>query len=190
MKKPICSLLCVVGCLLVASQVEAGVLFGHHIDDGTPADRGSLYRIDTAAQSVTLVGTDPARPNSGPEIQLDASGTTIFFSPNPGAPGGGDTLLLIDPSTGLNTGSLPLSGMPVNGAGELTDAVTAMETVGSTLYGSFHNGGPEDEDGILGTINTTTGAITTIGQMTGIDRPTGGMHLCERRRENYLIQPV
>ena len=79
-------------------------------------------------------------------------------------------LTLIDPITGLTTGSLGLSSFPAG-----TDTATALEFVGSTFYGSFHNAGPESGDGILGTINTITGAITTIGPMTGMNRPTGGL---------------
>ena len=51
-----------------------------------------------------------------------------------------------------------------------------METVGATLYASFHRGGEPGRSGILGIINTTTGAVTPTGEMTGSSRPTGGMH--------------
>jgi len=51
-----------------------------------------------------------------------------------------------------------------------------MEFVGTTLYGSFHEGGPESANGILGTIDLGTGAITAIGAMTDMNKPTGGMH--------------
>ena len=79
-------------------------------------------------------------------------------------------MTLIDPITGLTTGSLDLNLFPGG-----TDAITALEFAGSTLYGSFHDAGPESGDGILGTINTITGAISTIGPMTGMNRPTGGL---------------
>jgi outer membrane protein assembly factor BamB len=81
-----------------------------------------------------------------------------------------DDMFLINPATGLNTGTLTLTNFPAS-----TDTATALEFVGNTLYGSFHDSGPESGDGVLGTINTTTGAITTIGPMTGMNRPTGGL---------------
>lgn len=149
--------------LLVSNQVNASMLYGHGVDFTT----GSLYRIDTVAQTVTLVGADIAREYGGPDLQMDPTGTMIYMS-QPGYES--PNMFLIDPTTGLNTGTLGLSGFPSG-----TDTATALEFVGSTLYGSFHEAGPESLDGILGTIDTTTGAITTIGAMTGMNRPTGGL---------------
>jgi len=144
--------------LLASSQAQATALYGHG------SDGGGLYSIDTASQTVTLVGEDPV-PRYGPEIQLDPMGTEIFMSQSQDA-----DMFRIDPATGLNTGALTLSGFPTD-----TNTATALEFVGSTLYGSFHESGPERDPGVLGTINTTTGAITTIGTMTGMNRPTGGL---------------
>jgi hypothetical protein len=145
--------------LLASSQASAGLLYAH------TNFSGQLYGIDTFAQTATLIGTDTGR--AGPEIQIDPAGSTVYLSI-----GGfsGPDMTLIDPITGLTTGSMDLSLFPGG-----TDAITALEFVGSTLYGSFHEAGPESGDGILGTINTITGAITTIGPMTGMNRPTGGL---------------
>jgi hypothetical protein len=148
-------------CLMTAlgpMAAEAAILYG--------AEGGSdLYRIDTVAMTATFVGSDT---RSGPETQIDPTGTIIYMNQVCDPPL--FPMHLINPATGLNTGSLSLSGFPAP-----TDTVTAMEFVGNTLYGSLHECGPESSDGILATINTTTGAITTIGPMTGMDKPTGGM---------------
>ena len=143
---------------------DAAILYGLAGSEENVGDVGMLYRIDTVAQTVTAVGNDPARDSSGPEIQLNPTGTAIYMSQ------ANDDMFLINPATGLNTGSLSLSGFP-----DSTNTVTAMEFVENTLYGSFHQSGPESNDGILGTINTSTGAITEIGAMTGMNRPTGGL---------------
>ncbi len=147
---------------------SAAILYGHAGFESNDADLGRLYRINTVTQTVTEVGTDPLRESSGPEIQINPSGNTIYMSQ--AGSERSDDMLLINPSTGMNTGTLSLSGFPGN-----TNTATAMEFVGNTLYAAFHQGGPEAPDGILGTINTTTGAITEIGPMTNMNRPTGGL---------------
>jgi hypothetical protein len=166
--------LCVLASLLVTSQAHAAILYGHNSDLQGGTGFG-LYRIDTVAQTVTLVGADACRTDSGPDIQLSPDESTIYMS-RPGwirsnRPPEAPSLFLIDPTTGLNTGTLNLSGFPGT-----TDTPTALEFVGSTLYASFHEAGPEDIDGILGTLDLSTGAITPIGPMTGMNRPTGGLH--------------
>lgn len=149
-------------CLLSTNQAYAGLLYGH---DDLSLGNGELYEINTATQTVTLVGADAARFDSGPEIQISPDNSTIYMSQRIN-----DPLFLIDPATGLNTGTLGLTGFPGN-----TNTPTALEFVGSTLYAAFHRAGSED-GGILGTIDLGTGAITSIGAMTGINRPTGGLH--------------
>lgn len=157
-------LLCLSVFFLLNSQVQASILYGHgYWNDDT------LYKIDTNTQTVTTVGSDSDRLDSGPEIQMSPNNSTIYMSQ-----ADDDILFMIDPTTGLNTGTFSISGFPSN-ATTSTDTVTAMEFVGSSLYASFHEAGPEGDDGILGTIDLTTGAITTIGTMTGMDRPTGGL---------------
>ncbi len=144
------------GCLLLVGQTEAATVYGHGNHDDT------LYRIDTGTQTVSLVGANPSR--FGPEIQMNANGSTIFMS------GTSSDLHFIDPATGLTNSTIALSNLPPP-----TNRATAMEMVGSTLYASFHTAGPEVDPGVLGTINTTTGAFTTIGTMTGMNRPAGGL---------------
>ncbi len=167
---------CVVGLIMALAPVGAGasLLYGHGSDyDVLSGSDSSLYRIDTVTQTVTLVGSN-IEERVGPETQFNPSGSISYMSQ---AGWDGSNIFLIDPTSGLTTSTLNLSGFPAVGQGspDITDTATALEFVGSTLYGSFHQNGPESRDGILGTINTTTGAITTIGQMTGMNRPTGGL---------------
>lgn len=158
----------VLSAVIMCGTAESANLFGHgyYGDD-------SLYMIDPVAQTVTLVGV-AAEERYGPDIQFDPSANTIYMSQTAWEEGEEDTvvgnLLLIDPSTGLNVDSLALSGFP-----ESAHTPTALEFVGSTLYGSFHESGPESGDGILATINTSTGSIIEIGAMTGMNRPAGGL---------------
>ena len=167
---------------------QEGILYGHNswIDEGTFEVRGGLYRIDTKAQTVTLVGVDDARVDSGPDIQMSPDNSTIYMSR---ASFGDTSLFLIDPASGLNTGTLSLSGFPtyIDGEGNLesTSTATALEFVGSTLYGAFHGSYVKDVAGILGTIDLNSGAITTVGEMTGMNRPTGGLAQVARARIAY-----
>jgi hypothetical protein len=158
--------------LLLTSQAHAAILYGH---DNMDLFGGELYQIDTVAQTVTLVGADAARQNSGPDIQLSPDNSTIYMSRAGWLDDANDeSLFLIDPATGLHAGTLSLSDFP-NTTGYNTDTPTALEFVGSTLYASFHKGGPERYDGILGAIDLNTGEIATIGEMSGMNRPTGGL---------------
>lgn len=177
MKKIICFFFsCAWAFLPLTSQGHAATLYGH-----SPwFSGGGLYKIDTAAQTVTLLSADPAREDSGPDIQMSPDNSTIYMSR---ALWWDDTIdesmFLIDPATGLNTGTLSLSGFPryidSGGSPAIAGVPTALEFVGETLYASFHESGPEDYNGILGTIDLNTGAITAIGEMTGMHRPTGGL---------------
>jgi len=170
------------------TNCQAGILYGHNswIDEGSFDVRGGLYRIDTRAQTVTLVGADAARENSGPDIQMSPDNSTIYMSR---ASWGDTSLFMIDPATGSNTGTLSLSGFPTyidsEGSLEETNTPTALEFVGSTLYGAFHRSYVKDVDGILATIDLNTGAITTIGGMTGMNRPTGGLEYVARTTIAY-----
>jgi len=91
-----------------------------------------------------------------------------------------DWLFLIDPTTGLTIGTTQLLGFPsfIDEYGEVqvTDSTTAMAFVGSTLYASFSKYGYGEHTMILGTIDLSTGEITEIGKMTGMNMmPTGGL---------------
>ena len=151
----------------------AAILYGHAHAYADAADYGRLYRIDTLSQTVTPLGVDTDRTYA-PEIQMDPSEDRIYVStvgatwnvfPNAGS------LFIADPATGNTMDTLALTSYP-----DGTDTATALEFVGGVLYGSFHESGPESDDGILGTINLATGEITAIGAMTPMDKPAGGMH--------------
>ena len=154
-------------CLAVvcmAGQAQAAVLYGHGNWDKT------LYRIDTDAQTTTVVGAGLVSRH-GPEIEWDPTGDAVYMSDHAVS---GKGLTLIDATTGLSSGSVSWSGLPGD-----TNTTTAMEFVGSTLYGSFHKAGPEGVPGVLGTIDTATGSVTTIGTMTGMNRPAGGLEFVD-----------
>ena len=177
MKKLNCFLfLCVLACLQVTSQAHAAILYGH----GNYYNPHILYRIDTVVQSVTFFEPDPDR--IGPDIEISPDNSTIYMSPTPydiyWEPS--DWLFLNDPTTGLTIGTTQLSGFPsfIDEYGEVqvTDSTTAMAFVGSTLYASFSKYGYGEHTRILGTIDLSTGEITEIGKMTGMNMmPTGGL---------------
>lgn len=143
----------------IASTAPADIILGHGNFNGT------LYSIDTVAQTVTAIGTS-AGLREGPEIQYDSTNSSIYMSVIAGTP-----LDLIDPTTGQTTGTLPVAPYPTG-----RNRITAMETVGSTLFASFSAGAMRSEPGILATIDTTTGTVTEIGALTGMDAPAGGLH--------------
>ena len=151
------------GTATFGSQAEAAILYGHGHFDHT------LYQIDTSSQSVTSIGTGVNR--QGPEIEFTPDGSSILFSDRFGP----DKLSSINPANGQTASSVIFSGFPLDQNGTQTNAITGLEYVGSTLYGSAHQAGPESTPGELVTVNTSTGALTTIGTMTNMDRPTGGM---------------
>lgn len=149
----------VAACLALgfAASASADLLYAHGKSDST------LYEIDLVAETVTAVGTDP---RSGPEIELSPDGSEILFSTKFAE------ILSIDPTTGLTTSSLALSGFPPG-----TDVLTALEFDGSTLYGAAHESGVEENPGVLVTIDLGSGVLTSVGEMTGMNRPSGGMDL-------------
>ncbi len=154
---------------LAGPPASAVTLFGHGDFDGV------LYSIDTDTMVVTgLNAPNTERDCCGPEIQISPNGSTIYWSTTDfdDFP---QSLVSIDPVTGLTTDSLMLSGHPLDEIGNLTDTLTALEFVGNTLYGSAHDAGPETRPGVLVTVDLATGAMTEIGHMTGMNRPTGGM---------------
>jgi len=135
-------------------SLSAIVLFGSDGGD-------NLYRIDTDAEAVVEVG--PVNYSSSPEIQGMANNGEIIFSRSQDS-----SLGFVDSASGALNATLSLSGMPA-------DTITAMEFIGSTLYGSFHEAGPESGAGTLATIDISTGAVTSIGSLSGMNRPTGGL---------------
>jgi len=81
------------------------------------------------------------------EIEYDVAGSVLYAEETDG----GTLLHLIDPTTGNSLSSLD------HGFG----ALNGLEFVGTTLYGTFIGGAQTPSD--LVTVNTSTGAVTTIG---------------------------
>ena len=155
----------------IAGQAQAGILYGHGNWDET------LYRIDTDTQTVTVVGVDGpgvGAERQGPEIEMDPTGDVVYMSIVDWDSSTTMGLTQIDVTTGLSSSFVPWSGIPLVDDADF-GAATALEFVGSTLYGSFHEAGPEIDPGVLGTIDTVTGSITAVGEMTGMNRPAGGL---------------
>jgi hypothetical protein len=147
---------------LISTPASAAILYGHGNRDG------SLYEIDTEAQTVTLLGRDLDR--RGPDIELSPDGTTVYMVQQP------DKLLFaINPANGQSISSIPLTGFPTDPPVFSTSTATALATVGGTLYGSFHESGVETKPGQLAIIDVETGVISHIGSMAPLNRPSGGM---------------
>lgn len=159
--------------LAMAGQAQAGVLYSHGYGDNT------LYRIDTDAQTVTVVGVHPGNPwdRHGPEIELSPTGDVVYMSNHRMTVEGREKgLTQIDATTGLSS---EIAGVLWSDLPGDTNTATALGFVGSTLYGSFHRSGPETNPGYLATIDTATGSVTTIGEMTGMNRPAGGLEFVD-----------
>jgi TolA-binding protein len=179
--------LCILAALLVTSQAHAAILYGHdniNWENEFCSMCGRLYQIDTVAQTVTIVGDDVAREYSGPDIQISPDNSTMYMSQAGWQNYYKDIhppLFLIDPATGENIGELTLSCFENLGLTyynpDKAPSPTALEFVGGTLYASFYEAstGHLPHAGILGTIDLCTGIITKIGEMTGMNRPTGGL---------------
>ncbi|MCB1033498.1 MAG: hypothetical protein KDD47_06655 [Acidobacteria bacterium] len=126
----------------------------------TGAQGGSLVSID----SMTGAGMTRFPLGSlGPVTEIRFRSDGVLF----GSTGGGaSNFLTIDPDTGTEA----LVGMHAFGA------VTAMEFVGSTLYGAFFDAGGGGEGGgstFLVEIDQTDGSLTNVGQIAGYDPVRG-----------------
>jgi len=155
MKKP-CLLLEVCACLVLSwTNVSAALLYG--------ASGGHLHTIDTDTLSTTFIGSIP----SGPEIQLDPSGSIIYSGTLQGDPLSGS-----DPLTTAPISSVVLTSWPNTSYGA-SDTLTAMEYVGGTLYATATVAGAEFQDSRLVTIDNVSGLITDIGSSNTAHPLTG-----------------
>jgi hypothetical protein len=129
---------------------------------------GNLVRIDTAAQTSTVLGSISVTGgfNGCPDIELSPDGTSLVCAP-PEA-----DLQFFSAANGSALRSTPIA---YPAAPEAFDVSTALEYVGTTLYASFDVAGPETNPGSLGTIDPQTGATTLVGVLTGMNAPTGGL---------------
>jgi hypothetical protein len=120
---------------------------------GANAVGGALYTIDLATGAATRISaTDQAitTGSSGHGLAADATGT-LFTTPD----GAFGNLYTYDKNNGTATLITPLSGSPLDGA------IGALSFDNGFLFGEVNSFGPPND---LITINTTTGAITDIGQ--------------------------
>ncbi|MFN0019870.1 MAG: calcium-binding protein [Pirellulaceae bacterium] len=127
----------------------AGTLYGW-----VEADFDDLVVINKATGEATIVG-DAGLSTFGSGL-ADVNGT-LFYAGN----GDGGALRTVDKVTGLTTIVATLTGAPASG-----DAIAAlaMNPDDGTLFAvDLENGSPNSA--ALVTINTTTGAITTIGSL-------------------------
>lgn len=119
----------------------------------------NLYSLDTTPPPTgTLIGG--GNPDIIAEIEL--GGGVIY-----GADTADNTNLhMIDPSTGLYTGTITLTFPPQG------NVLTSLEFVGSTLYAGLttEGGGPT----FLSTVDTSTGVVSVVGS-TGFGSPFGGL---------------
>jgi len=119
----------------------------------------SLYTIDPSIPSATLVGTDGA---SGIVAEIEHDGSEIWAADT----SDNTNLHRINPATGAVLGTITLA-FPSEG-----NVLTSLEFVDATLYaGLTTEGGGET---YLATVDTGTGAVTTIGP-TGAGVPFGGL---------------
>jgi hypothetical protein len=138
----------------LATAVNAATLFGYEIEPF------QTIRIDTASQSITVLIDSFSRCQ---DLEM-ASSSTIYNVCD------GD-FMITDITTGSTTDLPSLSNLPGN-----TDTATALELTNNTLYAAFAGFGVKDEPGEFGMIDVSTSIVTSIGPMTGMGAPTGGLH--------------
>jgi hypothetical protein len=131
---------------------RSGVLLGWH-----SAGDHSMYSINTATGAATIVGGGSGNPGfGGGGLAANAAGT-IYSSPNATSANSGFTLgsfYTVNPTTGALTSVGVHTG--------LSGVLNSMQFVGSTLYAINGNQGAPSATNLV-TVNTATGAVTTLG---------------------------
>jgi hypothetical protein len=135
--------------LLWVAEASSQTLYGcAHSDDGTSPS--SFYTIDPSTGTATLVGSSGGMGINGC-TGLDFRGGVLFAvgeNPSDGKP----ALFTVNPATGIAT----LVGDSTHSCGNRIADISFRPSDG-TLYGYL-----ESHD-CLGTINTSTGAVTNLG---------------------------
>ena len=137
-----------------------------------------LCTVNTATGAVTLLGTPIAGASLGTAgiHTLDAAGNRFFFTGFLGA--NPEALYVINTATGAEITSPNLSG-PITSVRSL-----AWDSGESVLFGLF---GLANGDGQLGTVNTTTGAVSLRGNpLTGGTLSTSGAALAQNSDRYYF----
>jgi hypothetical protein len=142
----------------IAFRPSDGVLFAYV--------EGDIYTINTATGVATLVGSTGSFPDGN---AIAFSGSTLYLA-NDGGSGTDGTLQTINQATGAVTDVVPFT----YGAGFTTGFIRAagmkFDPATSTLYAAIVSGSGPANTRYLGTINTTTGAVTDIGtSVAGLD---------------------
>jgi len=122
--------------------------------------QGTIYTINTTTGAATPVGADGVGFPNGNGIAF--SGSTLYYA-------GSNTLYTINQSTGAATSVAALTFPPAFGTlGPRSPAMKfdpATNTLWAIVFSGF--GSPQTS---LGTVNTTTGAVTFVGgTQVGID---------------------
>ncbi|HYD50902.1 MAG TPA: hypothetical protein VEB21_21275 [Terriglobales bacterium] len=137
----------------------AGTLYGWSGFSGT---RG-LYSIDPATGAATLVGSNTGRLTfvDGNGLASNVAGEMFGAATDDSADSA--ALFSVDPSTAISTMIATLTGMP--GSADASVSALAFNSSG-ILYGAVQNfsSSLNGFDSFLVTINTSTGAVTTLGQ--------------------------
>ncbi len=128
---------------------------------------GELLLIDTEAQTTTVLGSISTTGRC-PDIVLDPVDYVVLcVTPLPDL-----SLYTFSPYDGS---TVSLSTLTLPAGAPNVDIVTAFEYIGDVLYVSLSANGAWTTPGTLGTLDLDTGAISIIGQLTGMNTPTGGL---------------
>jgi uncharacterized repeat protein (TIGR03803 family) len=171
----------------IASLIDVkGTLYGT-TRDGGPSDRGTVFALDPATGTETVVYsfcsqqncTDGESPFAGLiNVKGTLYGTTYAGGANYEGCGGEGcgTVFSLDPKTGAETVLYSFCPQAKCADGESPDA--NLIGVKGTLYGTTDLGGSYYDDGTVFSVNPKTGAETVIHSFdggTGGEFPGGGL---------------
>ncbi|MEE8105220.1 MAG: hypothetical protein V3T86_06775 [Planctomycetota bacterium] len=118
---------------------------------GWTEDSDEPMEIDIATGEVTVIGGEISSSGSGMAADKDG---TVYFIPQ------GDTLYMIDPDTGVGTEGPDITGLNLGGT------INSLTFFRGVLYGiDALNERLEDDPSALVSVDTTTGALTLIGEL-------------------------
>jgi len=122
---------------------------------------GNVYTINTTTGAATLVGSDGVGFPDGNAIAF--SGSTLYYA-------GSQRLYTINQNTGAATLVVNLTFQPAFGSFSPRSPAMKFDPTTNTLWAIVVSGGGGGAQISLGTVNTTTGAVTFVGAtQAGID---------------------
>lgn len=158
------------GAATLVGASNQGTSCTYHITDIDFSPSGTLYATFenclATLNSSTGAETDIATItgslyNAGNALAISSSGTLYFAE---------KSLYTLNPSTGAATTIATLSNLPTGCTSGKQVANALKFSSSGTLYGVFNCGSSGSGPNYLVTINTTTGAMTTVGQtQNGLD---------------------